>query len=837
MLTNPRVMCLRQLILLLILFCGYSLHAANGVLPAPVRLSGVVTDEARKPLSFANVYVQGTSKGTTTNVDGHYALDLEPGSYELVFRFIGYKTQTRRINVSNAVLVLDVQLQPESLVLQTFTVSSKRGKREDPAYGIIRNTIARRKYFLDQVKEYSADVYLKGLQHLSKSPKRILGQDLLIPGLDSNGRGIVYLSEAVSKYYVSPPDQEKEVIVSSKVSGLSQTFTFNSALDLAFNFYDNLVPIEVLSERGFVSPVSANAFFFYDYKLEGTYPEGEYTVHKIKVTPRRQEDPAFRGYLYIQDTYWRIHSTDLYLTKEAKIDYVDTFRVAQTYIPVRDSLWMLGTQKLDFTFGLLGFEGNGYYVGIYSNYELDKPASLPFKKGEIGKIETDANQKDSTYWNQVRAVPLTDEENDDYQAKEKLEAKHNSKEYKDSLDAISNQLKPGKLILGYTYSNRYRNETFTFGSILENLQYNTVEGFVLNLPVGYNRSYEERKKLFSLAGTLRYGFASRTFYGKTELTYTFNRSQRQSIGMEGGHFVSQFNENAPISPFVNTVYSLLLRENHLKLFEKTYLRLTYSQEITNGLYIFPYAELAQRNSLSNHTDFSFSERNTHRWTSNNPLPGETEAFDSGPAFDAYRALTVGFNLAIRFKQTYYSRPDFKFLNDSKYPRITLSYRKGIPGVVNSISDYDFVGIRVQYNLPLGLLGQSDFDVSAGTFLNRRNVPFVDFRHFYGNQTLFSLARLNALFLLPYYQYSTTESYLEGHYEHHFNGFLFNKIPIFRKLKFQEVLGGHLLITDAITYAEVTLGIENILKVGRIDFATSFQHDGDINKGIRVRIGL
>jgi len=265
--------------------------------------------------------------------------------------------------------------------------------------------------------------------------------------------------------------------------------------------------------------------------------------------------------------------------------------------------------------------------------------------------------------------------------------------------------------------------------------------------------------------------------------------------------------------------------------------LNYSQELTNGLYLFPYAELAQRNPLPNRTDYSFSNRNTNDWTANYPLADGSESFYAAPPFSSYRALNVGVSLAIRFRQTYYSRPDFKFLNDSKYPRITVSYRKGIRGVLNSQTDYDFVAARVQYNLNLGLLGQSDFDASAGTFLSRRSVPFVDLRHFYGNQTLFSLPRLNAFFLLPYYHYSTTDTYLEGHYEHHFNGFLFNKIPLFRKLKFQEVIGGHLLTTRFLHYAELTLGIENILKLGRIDFATSFSGNGRISKGILVRISI
>lgn len=809
----------------------------SGAKAASVRLSGVVADEQGHPLPFSNVYVQdpnnGTvSKGTTSNADGHYILDLSPGTYQVVFRFLGYKTDIRTVTLLNTAITLNVKLQLESLQLAAVTISGK-GKKEDPAYPIIRQAIAKRKYYLEQVDKYTANVYLKGLQRLDKAPKQILGQDVLIPGLDSSGKGILYLSEAVSQYHFQYPNKEKEIIISSRVSGNSKGLTFNSALGLAFNFYKNLVEVEGLSERGFISPVSSNALFTYEYELEGTYEESGYKIHKIKVTPKRREDPAFRGYIYIQDGYWRIHSTDLYLTKDAKIDFVDTFTVAQTYLPIQDSIWMLGTQKLQFSFKLFGFKGDGYYIGIFSEYQLGAEATGKFLKGEIGKIEPEANKKDSTYWEQVRVVPLTEEEIQDYQVKEKLEKKWESKEYKDSLDAISNKFKPSKLILGYTYNDRYRNRTFSFGSLLENVQYNTVEGLVVNLPFVYRKTFNEEKQALSIDNTLRYGFAGKTWYGKSNVTYDFNRIERKSISLEGGKFVSQFNENGPISPFINTVYTLFLEKNYMKLFEKTFLKVNYSQELTNGLYIFPFAEFASRSALINSTNYAFRDQAEKSFTSNDPLnPSQNEA-----SFHNYKAVTVGFNLAIRFRQRFYSRPDFRMLDESKYPRLNIEYRRGIPSVFGSSTNYDFLNLRVRYDLSLGLVGRSSLDASVGSFLSDKVVPFVDYRHFMGNQTLFSRNSLNAFFMLDYYQKSTTATYVEGHYEHHFNGFILNKVPLLRKLKFQEVAGIHILHTHSDTYLEITAGIENILKVGRIDFVTSFDQHAHVGSNIRVRLAL
>ncbi|MCX2679883.1 TonB-dependent receptor [Galbibacter sp. EGI 63066] len=56
---------------------------------------GVITDKEMNndPLPFANVQIQGSSKGTTTDIDGLYEIsNVEPGTYTIVVSFIGYET-------------------------------------------------------------------------------------------------------------------------------------------------------------------------------------------------------------------------------------------------------------------------------------------------------------------------------------------------------------------------------------------------------------------------------------------------------------------------------------------------------------------------------------------------------------------------------------------------------------------------------------------------------------------------------------------------------------------------------------------------------------------------
>ena len=111
-------------------------------------------------------------------------------------------------------------------------------------------------------------------------------------------------------------------MISSKVSGSNQAFSFNRASDVKVNFYENMETWDGLSNRPFISPIADNALFYYNYKLVGTtVNENGETINKIQVTPRREYDPTFEGYIYIIEDSWRLYSVDLYMTKRANINF------------------------------------------------------------------------------------------------------------------------------------------------------------------------------------------------------------------------------------------------------------------------------------------------------------------------------------------------------------------------------------------------------------------------------------------------------------------------------------------------------------------------------------
>lgn len=806
----------RYVLLLLLCLCF--------VLPtAAVNVAGKVTDENNLPVPFASVYIKGTTTGTTTNIEGVYSLDMKPGKYELVFKLIGYKQHIEPVEISAQRITLNVQLFPEAVSLKEVTINAS----EDPAYEVIRQAQKKRKFYLKQVEAYSCDVYIKGVQRVTKYPKKILGQEVDAEGQIDTTTGIVYLSESVSKFNFRQPDKIKEEMISSKVSGDNKAFSYNQASDMLFNFYENVIQVEELSERGFISPIAGTAMLSYRYHLLGTFFENGQLINKIEVIPIRKTDPVFSGVIYIVEGSWRIHSVDLILTKEAQIDFVDTLHVNQVHVPVDKDVWMPIMNKYTFDFGFLGIKGNGMFVGVNSNYILDPDFPKNYFTGEEMKVMEGANLKDSSYWKDTRPVPLTKEEENDYRKRDSLQRIRESKPYLDSLDRKTNKFKFRNLFFGYNWNNRYKQQSIATSALIENVRFNTVQGLNLGMMVRYYKSFDKTKKSYSISAEGGYGFADKKPFGGLMANYNYKPQKFAYIDFRCGQSVEQMNRREPISGLVNTVYTLLDEQNFMKLFRNSFIGATHRIEVINGMMFTATAEYSDRMPLLNYTDFKIVDKDNREYTSNNPLDPSHNTY----AFARTQSLDLTFALRLRYKQRYYTRPNEKFILGSKYPALTIAYRRAIPGIFGSDTDFDRIKISVDDKLNLKMLGSSQYIFSYVTHFSTRKMSFIDYYHFMGNQTLWSDFSLERYNLLDYYTYSTSNYSIEAHFQHNFAGFILNKIPLVRKLKLQEMASVHYLSTDKLKqYVELSFGVQRLF--GRIDFVTSFSDNKKVGAGIR-----
>jgi hypothetical protein len=816
---------MRILSLIFIICFQFSSYAQTFV------LSGKVTDSKNNALPFASVFVKGTTIGTNTNADGLYTLRLQPGDHEIIFQYVGYKKEDRKVNI-NANQSLNITLQSDNYQLKEVQITAG----EDPAYAVIRQAIKKRKTYLNQVNSYTCRAYIKGLQRLNSIPKN-LGKLLKITTgenpIDSSMLGVIYLSESESKYHFRKPDDEKEIMFSSKVSGDNKAFSFNQLSDMKFNFYENLVKIDGLSDRPFISPINENAFFSYRYKLLGTTFEDGKMINKIEVTPKRKTDPCFHGIIYIMENSWRIHSIDMYLTKDAKIDFVDTLEIRQLHAPIKgDSLWMPVSLNFGFKFKFLGFKGNGYYNAVVSDYDMSPTFPKKFFKNEILKVEDDANKKDTVYWKDSRPIPLTKEEINDYRKKDSISKVTGSKQYKDSVDKKFNKFKLQSLIMGYNYRNSFKKINFsTTGLLTSGVQYNTVEGVNASMNFNFSKEYEDFRT-HTITASYRQGFSNYLSGGKLGWSYFQNPKRFQQFAIYAQSIVTQFNGNNPISESINTLYTLYSNDNFMKLYKKSSMQLYFRRELINGLYFYGSLEYAERSPLKNSTDLLIKDNPNKLFTSNDPLHVRTD--DS--AFAINSALTIDLLFRIRFKQKYYTVPHRKIVSGSKYPRFNVGYKKAIPLKAQD-ADYDMVSMQMDDNVELGLFGTFSYRAMGGYFLRNQNMYFMDYKHFNGNQTVLANQNyLGSFKLLPYYKYSTEFWFFEAHAEHHFNGFIFNKIPLLKKARIQEVVGGHVLFNDKMDqYYEINFGIEKILQILRFDYVLSYGPYGKFNQGFLIGI--
>lgn len=801
---------------LILVCCLFSQLLSVSAFAQQFVLSGKVSEPSGEALPYVSIYIEGTGRGTASNSEGVYNIEVQDGQ-TLVYQFIGYEKQKKKVKAGQS--TLNVVMTEQLLSIPEVELIAGA---EDPAYPIIRAAIKKRKYYLNQVNSYGGDLYIKGVASFDELPEKLpffISKDEMP---DSTDLGIIYLSESITKFHHKKPDYFKEEMIASKVSGMSQVTSFNRAEQVQFNFYENQIDFDGLSDRGFVSPISGSAMFYYKYKLLGSFYQDGALVYKIDVRPKRKTDPCFQGEIYIVDESWRVHSVNLFLTKDTPIQFVDTLRLEQSYVSVRDDIWLPLSTKIHQDFKILGFGVDAQFTGVFSNHFVNEAYEDDFFGNEVFTASEEASKKDSLFWEENRPVVLTQIERNDYVEGDSLMRVRNSDEYKDSLDQRYNDIGVMDILLhGVSYSKRKKYYRISSNSLIKGLAFNPVEGWNTTLSTSYTKWYDRdvSKKWFRINTKIRYGFSDEKL--KLRLFGTYKPDQRKDASFYGGigSYVTQFNKNSPVDPLLNSAYALLDKKNFIKLYRREFLMFGYSNEIRNGLYFKGYLNYEARNPLENTTDFSWS-KSDDVYEPNNPVP-----------FEAHNALIASAKIVYRHRQKYETTAQGKRVIGSKYPSLYMEYRKGINAFGSDV-DYDFIKFGIDDNVKSGLLGVTAYHVAYGKFLNNAKTNFPDHEHFDGNETFlirntgftspYEGSGLRYFHTLSYYGYSTNTAYMQAHVEHHFNGFLINKIPFLRRTKFQTVAGVNYLNTeDTLAFTELFFGIENIFKVLRVDFASSY----------------
>ncbi len=830
-------------LLLLFIFTGLPASLFAGV------LKGRVVDDKGERLPFATVYIEGTTTGVNANGNGDYELTVAPGLYKVICQYIGYQQSTFNLSITgNETIEHKFVLKGQNLEMKEVVIHSNA---EDPAYEIIRNAISRREFHLKQVQSFQTDIYLKGGMRSRKMPKKFMGQKTTDETdiVDSMGRGVLFLSEEDATYYTQGK-KKKTVIHSVHQSGSPNGLGF-SRFPSVMTFYENDINVFGGESRGFISPVSDNALFYYKYKLVGQFEEQGHTIYKIKVIPKRAYEPCFTGEIYIVDQDWAIHSLNMTLAKKSGMDIVDTLKVDQLFLPLHKDTWVIKSQVLYFTVNLLGFDVTASGVTVYNNQKVNEPIpDSVFADRIISAYDKTANKKDTSYWKDNRPIPLEKDESKDFIAKDSLRLKITSPEFVDSMRRKGNRFKPlGFLFGGYSYSTKKNKNIFSINSVLiglgsdNMLNFNTIEGFNLAPKISWRHMIDTGKYLHA-ESVYRYGFSNTHFDVAGRLYYVsrdrafLNRAW--TIGIEGGKYVFQYNSENPVLPFFNTYTALFYRDNDLKLYERYEATAYLGRNYGNGLNWYIKPSYQQRLPLNNTSYYSIWPGSLSDEKSNSP----DWLLKAATAWQKSDAALITASVSFKPGYTYTQYPDYKVANGSDWPTFRLFYEKGIPGIINSVSNFDKWRFSVQDEFSMKLIGLIKYNFAVGGFINSAYVSVPDLMNLYGNRGIgYASPYLQSFQFAQYYEFSNKEPiYGEAHLEYHLKGLLSNKIPLLRQARYYLLFGGNAFYaTGTDYYTEAFVGLENIgYKLGRVlrvDFVQSWDSHNGHNSGIRFGLGL
>jgi hypothetical protein len=851
-------------------------------------IRGIVRGEGNEVLAFATIFVKETGTGVTTNVDGEYELLLAEGEYNIIFQFLGYETLVKKIIVTSRMEVVDVTLVVQPTLLREITVSADD---EDPAYTIMRKAIAKANYHRNYLDSYSARVYIKGAMQLKDYPW-LAARELKKEGIE---KGRVYLSETVSQLSYIRPNTYKEKVISIRTDGKDKNvdptpFIYGSFYDAeiaetvsplspkAFSYYKFEYQGTFKDRNYDVSRIKVTPRSKGDNVVDGTIfiIEEWWSIHSLDVrsTKLGVSFDVKMVYAPIEDKAWlpvsyRLKGEGKIFGFEFEIKYLAT--LADYKIKLNSELYV-DPRKMDVVDEKVQKEEakeiqkksqarakarktqpetkkktqelkqrleEGEEITrkelkqVMKEYEKEEQKQQ--KEPEVimnneVSIDSSAHKRDSSYWEQVRPVPLTHAEVKGYEKLDSMADVYRKREAGDTLKNSKHQgFQPWDLIIGDHYrvsKNSHFKIHFPMGG------FNTVEGWNLNYKVGFGMVFQDSGKTrLNITPTFRYAFSREKLSGNLRFTL---RNKKQRLEMEGGRFVQQLNHDRPIHPVINSLTTLLLERNLMKLYERDYTQIKYSRQVNPFFSFTTDWSFAKRYQLENSSNWKLVDRNhIKEYSSNQPFNYELE--ETG--FETHEAF-VG---AIGFQ----ARPWLKFRirNGQKYPlhesspTFSLDYRKGFSGPLSSDVDFDQIELGVRYQFDVGVRGEVDIALRAGAFLNDDKMYFMDYKHFLGNRTPVTTSDpVGSFRLLPYYIFSTSDKYFAGNAHYKFRKFLVTSIPKLRMMGIREnIFINYLATPTSKNYSEVGYSIDGILRIFRLEGAASFIDGKYLDFGVRLGI--
>ncbi len=832
--------------LLLIFACfGFSLKAQTTV-------SGRVLEKGKnEPMPFVSVAFKGTTIGTTTDFEGNFKLKTTVDVDSLVVSFMGYKTITKKIQRGQAQHLV-IEMQEESRMIKEVVIRPKL----NPALRIVNKAVQNRKvndYAL--LKSYEYDSYNKTDVSMNNISEKMKNNTLLKPlkalfdtanqMKNEDGKYIlpIFISETQSRYfYNANPSKSKEIIHASNTMGFginegSYVLDLLGTSMLQFNFNENWMRI---LGKDFISPLASNSHSYYLYTLrDSTFIDGV-KCYEIKLELRRSSDLGFLGTMWIADSTFALKRISAEISPNANLNFIERLKIQQEQEPTNTGQWLPMKTRAIVELARITDNTSGFVAKLYranSNVTVNIPMPESFFDVAVERKEN-AAEKDSVFWSKSRP--------EEFSATEKQMA--NMIDSVKHLPVVKTYTEVIRLITeGY-----YQLPKVDIGPYIFLLNFNHVEGFRTRIGFRTNQSFS---KNWYYKGYLAYGFRDEKFKYGVGVERVLSHRKWSTIGF---HYKNDYDilgvtdpSSAPIFNFGagnNQVFSALnMGSRHSRINRTIDYRLVFLKQLNRDFTV--------RLSLQN-TYFKPTRAFNFAYVVDEELPVTSTNLCSD---FTYTAATVDVRFA--YKELLVSKGINRLrVKLAKAPVITLTYSHGFKGVMKGNFEFNKVQLNFNQHITTGFLGNADYSITTGKIFGRLPYPMLEVMR--GNMTF--IGADNNFNLMNLYEFVADE-YAYFWYTQHFEGLLFNRIPLVKKWKWRNYANikaayGHLSRANenAIPpkeatnppvmpinefrndkpYVEVGYGIENIFRfvtVGMVHRLT-YLHNPHVRKW-GVNVGL
>lgn len=836
---------------------GWALLCLMGLpVKAQYTLKGIVTDSVTcEPLPYISVYLKGTSEGGMTDNNGRFSFQTYRSEAQLVVSSVGYEEYARLIHPARDTY-FKVVLTPTSYALNEVVVKPGREryrKKDNPAVRFVKEMIEHRDDFSPDERDYwQRERYEKMTFAINnfdsaKQQKWLYRKfKFLKDYVDTSavtGQPVLAVSNRellATDFYQRSPKRHKQWVKARRRAGLDEMLSqqgMEQAISVTMtdvDIYDNNIS---LFTNKFVSPLSSLGPSFYKYYLMDTVMVAGEPCVDLAFVPFSSESFGFTGHLYVMlDSTYFVRRVVMNFPQKINLNFVDYMRIDQVFDRAPDGTRQLLTESITTEFKLLE-NNDGIYAKrdvFYRNYQYEPTdsARVAFDRPEKIIEEVSASAHSDEYWAKHRHADVSEKETRVGDMMTQLRS-YPVFYWTEQVLKV--------LFTGYLPLPNDKKPLFYYGMMNATVSGNALEGF--RMRAGGMTSAWLHPHLFG-RGFVAYGFKDQRVKGLAELEWSFNRKKEyanefpiHSLKLRYENDVNQYGQHYLYTNKDN-MFLALKRQKDDRIGYVQKAEATYTNEFYSGFSLQLTSRL--RRDESSHL-IPFIQ---------NDQPKMVRSFRTSEL-----ELKLRYAPGEKFFQTQWNR--YPVSLDA--PVFTLSHTAAAKGVLGGDYTYHYTEAGFQKRFWFSAFGYTDVILKAGKVWNKVPFPLLIIPNANLSYTIQpeSYSLMNAMEFM-------NDEYASWDVTYYLNGWLFNRIPLLRKLKWREVLSckglyGNLsdknnpALSDGLfefplgstvmgrkPYVEVGVGIENILKVLRVDYVwrLTYRDLPQIDKsGLRISLHM